>query len=101
MKEEDIVKKATTYGFVDEMQKLGFGAAVTGGLIGGGLGSFLPGNAVRNGIIGTAVGGTLGAGVGFAKKHFLDPNHHRSQQLAAMAPPGDPNYVPTWQQGFQ
>jgi hypothetical protein len=88
--------------FVDELEKIGFGsAALAGGLIGGGAASFLPGNKVRNGIIGAAAGGLIGGTVGAAKRVMMDPNHHRSQQLAAQAPPGDPNYVPTWQQGYR
>ena len=61
----------------------------------------LPGNKVRNGLIGGAIGGTVGAAAGAVKRHILDPNHARSHHLAEQQAPGDPNYVPTWQQGYR
>ncbi len=88
--------------FVDELQKIAFSTpTIAGGLVGAGLGSFLPGNKVRNGLIGGAIGATAGGLLNTGKRIFYDTNHARSQQLAAQAPPGDPNYTPTWQQGYR
>ena len=61
----------------------------------------LPGNKIRNGIIGGAIGGVVGKGVGAVKRHLIDPNHHRNEMLANQQAPGDPNYIPTWQQGYR
>ncbi len=88
--------------FSDELQKLAFSVpTIAGGLMGAGIGSFLPGNKLRNGLIGGAIGATAGGVLNTGKRLVYDTNHHRSQQLAAQAPPGDPNYVPTWQQGYR
>lgn len=91
-------------GFTDELKKIASGrktaAALAGALVGGGLASMIPGaGRVKRGLIGAAAGGLIGGAVGMGTKavhKVLAPS------AAAYGPPtGDPNYVPTWQQGYE
>ncbi len=91
--------------FATELQKIAArrkiaSEAVTGGLIGAGLGAVVPGGGIKTTLIGGALGTAAGGTLGMAKR-VIEPNHQRSAYLASLPPPGDPNYVPTWQQGYQ
>lgn len=80
-------------------KKAGLGMA--GALMGGGLGMMVPGKYKAHAAIGGAlVGGLAGTAAGGVSR-AIHRDEHRLNALAAQQPTGDPNYVPTWQQGYR
>jgi hypothetical protein len=80
-------------------------AGALGAMIGGAAGyasggGSLKSKAIRTGV-GALAGGAIGSGLSAAKRKLWDEPEARQHALAALPPTGDPNYVPTWQQGYQ
>ena len=87
------------HAFENELEKIAEDEGTAGAMIGAGLGAVLSKNKLKGGAYGAIAGGLIGKGVGATSR--LHDKLLENGPASYGPPTGDPDYVPTWQRGYQ